>query len=100
MAKRQLPEQFAGLEPFIDWALATERELTARRHAVGMAASDPSMQLWGSAQPLPGLESPAETRGDTAQADNDGNDQSVLVDSRCETGLIPNADFRTQKVSH
>ncbi len=38
MAKRQLPEQFAGLEPFIDWALATERERAARRHAVGMAA--------------------------------------------------------------
>jgi len=34
----QLPAQFAALEPYLDWALATERERTARRQTVGMAA--------------------------------------------------------------
>ena len=38
MAEQQLPAQFAELEPFLDWALATERERTARRQTIGMAA--------------------------------------------------------------
>ena len=38
MAERELPAAFAGLESFIDWALATERERTARRQTIGMAA--------------------------------------------------------------
>ena|SRR5579859_1367220 len=36
MADQKLPAQFAALEPFLDWALATERERTARRHATPM----------------------------------------------------------------
>jgi len=31
MAEQQLPTQFAELEPFLGWSLATERERTARR---------------------------------------------------------------------
>ena len=38
MAAGQLPAAFAGLEAFIDWALAMERERTARRQTIGMAA--------------------------------------------------------------
>lgn len=37
MTERQLPEQFQQFEPFLAWALATERERTARRHACGIA---------------------------------------------------------------
>jgi hypothetical protein len=37
MTERQLPEQFQQLEPFLSWALATERERTARRHASSIA---------------------------------------------------------------
>jgi hypothetical protein len=36
MAERKLPTKFAELEPFVGWALATERDRTARRHAVAM----------------------------------------------------------------
>ena len=38
MAEPQFPAQFAALEPFSDWALATERARTARRQTIGMAA--------------------------------------------------------------
>ncbi len=38
MVEQKLPAQFAALEPFLDWALATERERTARRRTIGMAA--------------------------------------------------------------
>jgi hypothetical protein len=38
MAERQLPAAFAGLESFTAWSLATERERTARRQTIGMAA--------------------------------------------------------------
>ena len=37
MAERQLPAQFQQLEPFVNWALATERERTAKRHSTSMA---------------------------------------------------------------
>jgi hypothetical protein len=37
MSERQLPERFQHLEPFLSWALATERERAARRHATDMA---------------------------------------------------------------
>jgi hypothetical protein len=37
MAERQLPAQFQQLEPFVNWALATERERTTKRHATDMA---------------------------------------------------------------
>jgi hypothetical protein len=37
MAERQLPTQFAELEPFLGWALVTERERSARRHASSMS---------------------------------------------------------------
>ena len=38
MVEQKLPAQFAALEPFLDWALATERERTARRQTIGMTA--------------------------------------------------------------
>lgn len=38
MAKRQLPAAFAELKPFVGWALATERERTAKRHTSDLAA--------------------------------------------------------------
>jgi hypothetical protein len=38
MTEHQLPAQFVALETFLGWALATERERTARRQTVGMAA--------------------------------------------------------------
>ncbi len=38
MVEQKLPAQFAALEPFLDWALATEHERTARRQTIGMAA--------------------------------------------------------------
>jgi hypothetical protein len=38
MTEHQLPVQFVALEPFLDWALATERERTTRRQTVGMVA--------------------------------------------------------------
>jgi hypothetical protein len=38
MAENRLPGQFVALEPFLDWALATERERVARRQSVGMPA--------------------------------------------------------------
>jgi hypothetical protein len=38
MGEHQLPEQFVGLEPFLDWALATEHERVARRQSAGMPA--------------------------------------------------------------
>jgi len=31
-AERELPEQFQQLAPFLDWALPTERERSAKRH--------------------------------------------------------------------
>lgn len=37
MTGRGLPEQFQQLEPFLSWALATECERTAKRHASTMA---------------------------------------------------------------
>lgn len=37
MAERQLPEQFQDLEPYLAWALATERERSAKRQASTMA---------------------------------------------------------------
>jgi hypothetical protein len=37
MTERQLPDQFQQLEPFLPWALATERERTAKRHASSIA---------------------------------------------------------------
>ena len=37
MAERQLPTPFEGLEPFLGWSLATERERTAKRQASSMA---------------------------------------------------------------
>ena len=37
MSDRLLPEQFEQLEPFLSWALATERERSAKRHASTMA---------------------------------------------------------------
>ena len=36
MAAQTLPAEFADLEPFIDWALATERERTGKRLASSM----------------------------------------------------------------
>src|ERR1700730_2835993 len=36
MAERQLPAQFAELEPFLGWSLATERERTAKRQTSSM----------------------------------------------------------------
>ena len=38
MTEQHLPSQFAELEAFIDWALPTERERTARRHSSSMGA--------------------------------------------------------------
>ena len=37
MADRSLPETFAELEPFIDWALVTEAERTHKRQTADMA---------------------------------------------------------------
>ena len=36
MADRHLPAGFADLEPYLDWALATERERTAKRLSSSM----------------------------------------------------------------
>jgi hypothetical protein len=36
MAEHHLPSQFAELETFLDWSLATERERTAKRHSSSM----------------------------------------------------------------
>ena len=36
MAAQTLPAEFADLEPFLDWALATERERTSKRLASSM----------------------------------------------------------------
>jgi hypothetical protein len=36
MDERQLPAQFADLEPFLGWSLATERERTAKRQTSRM----------------------------------------------------------------
>lgn len=36
MSVRLLPAEFADLEPYLDWALATERERTAKRLASSM----------------------------------------------------------------
>lgn len=37
MTERQLPTQFADLEPFLGWCLATERERSAKRQTSSMA---------------------------------------------------------------
>jgi len=37
MAERQLPEPFHDLEPYLAWALPTERERSAKRQASSMA---------------------------------------------------------------
>jgi hypothetical protein len=39
MAERPLPAQFQEFEPFLNWALATERERTAKRQTTSMAES-------------------------------------------------------------
>ena len=36
MSAQTLPAEFADLEPFLDWALATERERTSKRLASSM----------------------------------------------------------------
>ncbi len=36
MSQPQLPAQFRGLEPFIDWAIPRERQRTAKRLASSM----------------------------------------------------------------
>ena len=38
MTSATLPEPFRDLEPFLDWALPTERERMARRHEQPLAA--------------------------------------------------------------
>jgi len=37
MAERQLPQPFQDLEPFLAWALPTDRERSAKRQASTMA---------------------------------------------------------------
>lgn len=37
MTERLLPDQFQDLAPFLAWALATERERSARRQSSTMA---------------------------------------------------------------
>jgi hypothetical protein len=38
LTEHRLPEHFVALEPFLEWALATEGERVARRQSVGMPA--------------------------------------------------------------
>ncbi|MGH7965792.1 MAG: hypothetical protein ACRERD_28915 [Candidatus Binatia bacterium] len=41
MAERRLPEPFQDLEPYLAWALATERERSAKRRTSTMAEIKP-----------------------------------------------------------
>jgi hypothetical protein len=84
MAEQQLPAQFAELEPFLGWSLATERERTAKRQTSSM----PEIKAYYDAM-LPGLDEILDYLNNFSQEDVPSDVQRLFFLSMSLAEIAP-----------